>query len=89
MSSLTSFICGISVDESPKYCEEIVLLYKCQWYFKLGQALFARFSFILLFATAVDEEKIRKEVTEQYTVKIQEYELKLSNADTKVEGNES
>lgn len=34
-----------------------------------------------------EEERIRKEVTEQCTVKIEEFELKLSDAETKIKGN--
>ena len=34
-----------------------------------------------------EQERIRKEVTEQYTVKIEEFELKLSDAETKIKGN--
>ncbi|XP_074635323.1 nucleoprotein TPR-like isoform X3 [Acropora palmata] len=35
-----------------------------------------------------EQERIRKEVTEQYTVKIEEFELKLSDAETKIKGLE-
>ncbi|CAH3109789.1 unnamed protein product [Pocillopora meandrina] len=35
-----------------------------------------------------DEERIRKEVEEQYTIKIQEFELKLSTAEVKIKGLE-
>ena len=34
-----------------------------------------------------EQERIRKEVTEQYTVKIEEFELKLNDAETKIKGN--
>lgn len=34
-----------------------------------------------------EQERIRKEVTEQYTVKIEEFELKLSDAEKKIKGN--
>ena len=33
-----------------------------------------------------DEERIRKEVEEQYTIKIQEFELKVSTAEVKIKG---
>ena len=42
---------------------------------------------ILNLSVTADQESIRKELTEQYTVKIQDYELKLSNAEAKLKGN--
>jgi len=44
-------------------------------------------AFLSWFSTTADQERIRKEVTEQYTVKIQDYELKLNNAEAKIKGN--
>ena len=49
--------------------------------------LVRRFCNILNLSITADQDRIRKELTEQYTVKIQDYELKLSNAEAKIKGN--
>ena len=40
----------------------------------------------VFYSNPADKERIRKEVSEEYTVKVQECELKLNNAEAKIKG---